>query len=145
MSTIRREIAIAAPAVTVFEYFIDPDKMTQWMGVRANLDARPGGDFRVDITGGDVARGTYLAVERPSRVVFTWGWEGDGNPVPPGSSEVEVTLREVGGRTHVSIEHRGLPDGDEGHADGWDHYLERLTSAGGGADPGPDPWVGART
>ena len=81
------EIHIAAPPETVFSFFTDPEKMVRWMGIAADLDARPGGLYRVDINGRDVARGEYVVVEPPSRVVIAFGWEGeDENPVPPGST-----------------------------------------------------------
>ena len=38
------------------------------------------------------ARGTFVELVPHSRIVFTFGWEGDDQPVPPGSSTVEVTL-----------------------------------------------------
>jgi uncharacterized protein YndB with AHSA1/START domain len=52
-----REVLIAAPPEEVFPYFTDPEKMVAWKAVDATLDARPGGIFRIDVTGHDVARG----------------------------------------------------------------------------------------
>ena len=66
--------------------------MIQWMGRSAELDPRAGGGFRCDINGARVARGEYVAVERPGRIVFTWGWEGEEPTVAPGGSTVEVLL-----------------------------------------------------
>jgi predicted enzyme related to lactoylglutathione lyase len=40
------------------------------------------------VTGEDVARGEYVEVLPNERVVFTWGWEADGHPVPPGYSDL---------------------------------------------------------
>ena len=71
------EIRIAASPETVFDFFVDPDRMIQWMGRSAELDPRPGGGFRCDIN--DDAR-RLRRVRRagpPRRVVFTWGWEGE--------------------------------------------------------------------
>ena len=77
-----------------------------------------------------------------SRVVFTWGWEGD-SAVPPGSSTVEVSLIPDGDGTVVRLRHSGLPTAElrTRHAEGWEHFLARLAEAGAGRDPGPDPWV----
>ena len=143
MTTIRREITVGAPASSVFAFFVDPALLTRWMGIDADLDARPGGLFRVNINATMVVTGAYRTIDAPRRVVFTWGWDGQDNAVPPGSSEVEVTLREINGATLVAIEHRGLPDDDavKGHTEGWDHYLERFAAVASGGDPGPDPWV----
>ena len=48
--------------------------MIQRMGRAAELDPRPGATSRVDINCRDVARGEYVELDRPRRVVFTWGW-----------------------------------------------------------------------
>ncbi|MDX1658807.1 MAG: SRPBCC family protein [Nitriliruptorales bacterium] len=123
------ERRINAPRDTVFAYFTDPDRYTRWMGHEAELDARPGGIYRVHVVEGSVARGEFVEVEPPERVVFTWGWEG--NPmVPPGSSRVEVTFRSDGGDTVVTLTHSGLPDADAMrlHEDGWTRYLDQLVA-----------------
>ena len=137
---LEHEVRIAASRETVFGYFTDAGKMTLWKGMRADLDARPGGVYRVDINGRDVARGEYLEVVPFSRVVFTWGWEA--SPLPPGSTTVEVTLTEDGGHTVVRLRHLGLPPAQTKiHRDGWDHYLPRLAAAAEGRPAGPDRGV----
>lgn len=83
--TVEREVRVEARPETVFEFLTDAEKMTRWMGQTAELDARPGGAFRVDINGRWVASGRFVEVVRPSRVVFTWGWES-GSAIAPGSS-----------------------------------------------------------
>lgn len=139
---LEREVRVEAPPEVVFKFFVDPDQMVRWKGVDATLDPRPGGVYRVNVTGTHVARGEYVEVVPNERVVFTWGWEDEGNPVPPGASTVEVTLVPDGRATIVRLRHFGLPGGPEDqHADGWEHYLARLVVAGAGGDAGPDPWV----
>jgi uncharacterized protein YndB with AHSA1/START domain len=141
-----REVRIAARPETIFPFFTDPEKMVLWKGVQATLDPRPGGIYRVDVTGRDIARGEYLEVVPYSRVVFTWGWEGAGHPVPPGASTVEVSLIPDGDGTLVRLRHSGLtPEQGAQHVEGWEHYLARLVIAAAGGDPGKDPWVGAET
>ena len=131
---------IAARPETVFEFFIDPEKMTRWKGSSASLDPRPGGLYRVNVTGRDVANGKYVEITPHSRVVFTWGWEAEGNPVPPGSSTVEISLTPDGDGTLLRLRHTGLPaEEGETHTQGWAHYLQRLSIAAVGQDPGPDP------
>jgi uncharacterized protein YndB with AHSA1/START domain len=126
----------AAPD-TVFEFLVDPALMRQWMGGHAALDARAGGVFAVDI-GPNHARGSFVEVEPPERVAFTWGWEGS-DLVPPGSSTVTVTFEAKDGGTLVRLTHSGLPSGEDiRHTHGWTHYLDRLTKAATGIDPGPD-------
>jgi uncharacterized protein YndB with AHSA1/START domain len=139
---VEREVRVDAPADVVFEFFVDPEQMVRWMGVAADLDARPGGVFRVNVTGQDVARGEYVEVSPNERVVFTFGWETESNPVRPGSSTVEVTLEPDGPATLVRLRHLGLPGGpDDRHAEGWDHYLGRLGVVVAVGDAGRDPWI----
>ena len=113
-----------------------------WKGTWANLDPRPGGMYRVNVTGTAIARGEYLEVSPVTRVVFTWGWEGKDSAVPPGSSTVEVTLTPDGDGTVVRLLHRGLSaEAAAEHRQGWTHYLGRLTETSEGRDPGPDPML----
>jgi uncharacterized protein YndB with AHSA1/START domain len=145
-TVVEREIRIAARPETVFDFFVDPEKMVQWKGRRAELDPRPGGIYRVEIGGPAIARGEYVEIDPPSRVVFTWGWEGqESGPhaVAPGSSRVEVELTPDGDGTIVRLRHLDLPEESrEIHGQGWDNYLGRLAKAAAGEDPGPDPFQG---
>ena len=137
-----REVRIKAPPDEVFPFFTDPDKMIVWKAARASLDPRPGGTFWIDVTGHDVARGEYVEIDPPRRVVFTFGWEAEGSPEPPGSTTVEVTLEPDGDGTLLRLVHSGVPEEmRQGSAGGWDHYLLRLKIAAQGSDPGPDPWA----
>ncbi|MGH2663595.1 MAG: SRPBCC family protein [Actinomycetota bacterium] len=77
------EIRIPTCPEIAFSFFVDPEKYPSWQGVRAELDPQPGGIYRVEMETGDVARGEYLEVDPPRRLVFTWGWEGKSE-VPPG-------------------------------------------------------------
>jgi uncharacterized protein YndB with AHSA1/START domain len=142
---VERVVRIAARPETIFPFLTDPAKMTLWKGIRADLDPRPGGVYRVDIDGRNIAHGEYLEIVPYSRVVFTWGWEGDDSPLPPGSSTVEITLVADGDGTIVRLRHLGLPaEAQASHAEGWDHFLPRLVVAAEGRDAGPDPQANPR-
>ena len=69
------ERVVRAPAGAIFSYFADPDRWTRWQGVDAEIDLRPGGQFRVNVTGDGYASGWFVEVVPNRRVVFTWGWE----------------------------------------------------------------------
>lgn len=125
--SIERDLTIAARPETVFAYFVDPERIVRWMGTTAELDATPGGIFRIDYNGKDIARGVFLEVDAPRRVVFTWGWEAPGDATPPGASTVEVTLTPDGDGTRVHLRHFGLKaEAVDGHAQGWDQFLPTL-------------------
>ena len=142
---VEREVLIAARPETVFEFFTDPEKQVLWMGRRAELDPRPGGIYRVEISDQIVGSGEFLEVHAPTRVVLSFGWEGQEagqgeHGVPPGSSRVEVTLAPEGEGTLVRLRHLDLPEqAREMHGQGWQLYLDRLQIAATGGDPGADP------
>lgn len=137
------EVRIDASPDTVYEFFTDPEKMVQWMGRSHDLDPRPGGVFRCDINGRDIATGKYLELDPPRRVVFSWGWEAEDSITEPGSSTVEVDLGREGAGTLVRLTHRDLPTEESRaqHRHGWEHYTERLAVSAAGGDAGPDPWA----
>ena len=146
-TAIEREIAIDARPETVWEFFVDPEKACRWMGTSAELDPQPGGIYRVEVIPGNVARGVFVELDPPRRLVYTWGWEaGAASAVPPGSTTIEIDLVPHGDGTTVHFTHRDLPTEDAAgkHAHGWGHYLERLATAAGGGDAGPDPWLSGR-
>lgn len=76
----------SASAERVFDAWLDPEKVMQWMSVthlhgisghmvRAEIDARVGGAFSfVDLRDGEEVDhvGEYLEIDRPRRLVFTW-------------------------------------------------------------------------
>jgi len=137
------ETRIAASPETVFDFFTDPDRMTLWMGRSAELDPRPGGILRCDINREAVARGEFVQIDPPRKVVFTWGWEGEDSVTKPGTSRVEVLLEPDGEGTLLRLIHHELPsvESAEKHGHGWRHYLDRLATVGAGGDPGLDEYA----
>jgi uncharacterized protein YndB with AHSA1/START domain len=142
-TAVERELTIAASPETVWQFLVDPEKSTRWMGLTASFEPRPGGLYRVEVIPGHVAMGEFVELDPPRRLVFTWGWEaGSGSKVEPGSTTVEIDLEPDGDGTTLRFRHL-LPDAEaaESHAHGWDHYFERLAVVAGGGDPGVDPWI----
>jgi uncharacterized protein YndB with AHSA1/START domain len=137
-----RTLAIDASPETVWEFLVDPEKLMRWKGINADLETQPGGIFRCEVIPGHIARGEYLEIDKPNKLVFTWGWDGSED-VPPGSSTIEIELASAGDGTSLRFVHRDLPNAEAiaSHAHGWDHYLPRLETAAGGGNPGEDPWV----
>jgi uncharacterized protein YndB with AHSA1/START domain len=131
---------IEASPETVFSFFTDIDRWVLWQGIGGEVDAQPGGVFRVRMPGGQVASGEFVEVIPHRRLVFTWGWEGEAPPVPPGSSTVVVELKADRSGTLVRLTHGGLEPAPvaEHHREGWERYLDRLRARAEGGDPGPD-------
>ncbi len=99
------------------------------MTVSAYVDLRAGGDFRWTVTPGHHVAGTIREVEPGRRVVFGWGWEDD-ETLPADASTVTITIEPSAEGSLVTLEHADLPEALlAGHAEGWDHFLERLESA----------------
>jgi uncharacterized protein YndB with AHSA1/START domain len=124
-------VRVAAPPDIVFPYFTDPALATRWLANSALLTPRPGGMLAIDVRG-NPARGEYVVVDPPHRVVFTWGMEGS-EEFPPGSSTVEVILVAEGDETVVTLTHSDLPSEDyrRSHREGWGEFLGLLAQAAG--------------
>jgi uncharacterized protein YndB with AHSA1/START domain len=137
--SIRVERRIEAGPDVVYGYLTDSVKWARWQGASAEIEAVPGGRFRMTMVNGLTAEGTFLELVPNRRVRFTWGWQGSLT-LPPGSSTVSVELYEDADGTIVTLTHDGLPFEERPvHTTGWRHYLARLVVAAEGRDPGPDP------
>ena len=124
---------IAASPQTLFEAWLDPTSLAQWMrpgdSTRATVtvDPRVGGGFRIVMDGGSHGcvehTGEYLAIEPPSRLSFTWiSKHTDQRP-----TVVTIDFHERDGGTELVLTHRGLPPTEvEGHRQGWTDILRLL-------------------
>lgn len=140
MHDLVREILIDAEPETIFPFLIDPERHVEWCGTAAELDPRPGGTYKVLIYGEHQSLGEYVEVVPNEKVRFSFGWDMPGNPIVPGSTEVEISLHPEGTKTRVRLTHRGLPDEQavSDHTGGWDRYLDRLATVAVGGSVGPD-------
>jgi uncharacterized protein YndB with AHSA1/START domain len=139
MAELTREIVVDADPATIFPFLVDPELHRTWLGTEVELDPRPGGVHRALVGGRHPSAGEFVEIVPNEKVVFTFGWDEPGHPIPAGSTEVEISLIPDGGKTRVRLVHRGLPaDAVSDHTGGWDHYLERLAAVSVGNDPGPD-------
>ena len=84
MPELVREILIDATPETIFPFLTEPEKYIEWEGTEAELDPRPGGVYRVLIAGEHQSAGEFVEVVPNERVVYTFGWEQEGNPITPG-------------------------------------------------------------
>jgi uncharacterized protein YndB with AHSA1/START domain len=137
---LEKEILIDAEPETIWPFLVDAEKHLLWEGTEAEIDARPGGTYRVLIAGEHQSSGEFVEVVPFERIVHTFGWEQEGNPITPGSTTVEITLQREGTKTRVRMVHRGLPDEQavRDHGEGWGHYLERLATVATGGSVHPD-------
>lgn len=141
--------AFDAPIDLVFDVLTKPEHVNHWfapfdhtMTVCA-IDLRVGGKYHLAFVTDDGTecsfRGTYLEIERPTRVVDTWLFEG----WPDAEAVETVELRESDGVTTVRMSlafadqagraHMTRTDGQE---DSWDNMEDYLASL---VDPGRPP------
>ena len=123
------ELTIEAPAEAVFDLLTEPAGLLKWIAVEAETDPRPGGRLTWTHANGQIVTGQYLEVQRPERIVFSYGWEANAK-VGPGSTQVEIELEQLGQHsTRLHLAHRGLPAEEEtSHLEGWRYFLGELAS-----------------
>jgi uncharacterized protein YndB with AHSA1/START domain len=116
-----------------FAAWTEPGLLARWMSpfgsAEAEVDLRVGGAFSIVMHGpGQEIRhtGTYLEVEPPNRLVFSWHSPYTG--LEP--SRVSVTLLASGtDETELTLVHDHLPPGQvESHQGGWGQILDHLAA-----------------
>ncbi|MEP6762192.1 MAG: TIGR03086 family metal-binding protein [Sporichthyaceae bacterium] len=124
-----------------FSLITEPERLRRWQTISAFVDLRAGGTYRWTVTPGRVAAGTFREVEAGKRIVFGWGWEGS-DELPPDASTVTITVEPTDDGSLVTLVHEGLSGVQaEMHAEGWDHYVDRLERLALQGDAGPDEWT----
>ncbi|RZV46271.1 MAG: TIGR03086 family protein [Acidimicrobiales bacterium] len=135
------ERLIDATPDEAFAMFTEPERLRRWHTVSAAVDLRVGGDYRFTVVPGNVAVGTFTEIDPGRRVVLTWDWAGQD----PLGSTVTVDFEPQGAQTLVRLTHEGLDEEHgTGHAEGWNHYADRLVVAASTGDAGDDPWMMGR-
>ena len=136
MAVVRR--VLPAPPPVVFDEWLDPVGMTEWMcprparAVKVVLEPSVGGSLRIDIeeSGSSMyVTGQFIELDRPRRLRFSWSCSAWADPSV--QSEVTVRLEEHGtGETLMTIEHEQLPpDQADAHQHGWGAIAVQLGEA----------------
>jgi uncharacterized protein (TIGR03086 family) len=126
-----------------FALITEPERLRRWQTVTATVDLRAGGSYRWTVTPGHIAEGTYREVEPGRRVVFGWGWHGNPD-LPKDASTVTITVEPADGGTLVTLVHEGLTEAQAAmHAEGWNHFFDRLAKLAATGVAGPDEWAWA--
>ncbi|WP_243439716.1 SRPBCC family protein [Fundidesulfovibrio soli] len=125
----------------VYEAWTSADRLKRWLlphdsfKAEAKVDAKPGGEFRMDMAGrignDDVsgyATGEYREVVPGEKLVFTWNWHNKlANEVMP-ETLIAVTFASKDGGTELSLVHdRFITPGlrDE-YTSGWLNCFKNL-------------------
>jgi uncharacterized protein YndB with AHSA1/START domain len=133
--TLRLERTFRAPAEAVFEAWTSEEVLRRWWQAErgwettaAEVDLRVGGAVRVVMY--DPERGVehggggrYTEIEPPTRLAFTWIWDGDTR-----RTLIEVDFEEADGATTVRFTHSGLWDeaAVRSHEGGWSNIFDSL-------------------
>jgi uncharacterized protein YndB with AHSA1/START domain len=138
-----------APIELVFDVLTKPEHVRKWFAPFDNkmtvcsIDLRIGGNYHmvfVTEDGTDCSfRGTYLEVEPPTRIVYTWLFEG----WPDADAVETVDLQETDGvtkltnklafRDQAGRDHMTTTDGMEDSFDKMEDYLRSLLGPNGTA------------
>jgi uncharacterized protein YndB with AHSA1/START domain len=126
-----------APPSAVFDAWTVREQWQSWIGPEGIdcevplLEPRVGGRYKVimRLTDGRVVPvvGTFKTVDRPTRLAFTWQWEGEGDQA---NTLVTLTLRDLGGKTELTLRHEGLRtvENRDGHGKGWNSAMNKLAA-----------------
>lgn len=136
-----KTVVLPATPDEAFALVTEPERLRRWQTVTATVDLRAGGSYRWTVTPGHVAEGTFREIEPGRRVVFGWGWEGSED-LPRDASTVTISIEPAEEGSRVTLVHEGLTDEQATmHAEGWNHYAERLERLTATGDAGPDEWA----
>lgn len=124
------ERTFATTPETLWDAWTTPDLLAKWWGPEGmtipehSLDLRVGGKWRTTMRNSEGTdhrvSGVYRVLDRPHRLVFTWGWHG-----PDGSrgeeTVVTVTLEAVEGGTKLRLDQRSFSTAEsrDNHGAGW--------------------------
>lgn len=140
---------LRVPRQQVYDAWLKPETLRQWWGADVNMpcavaevDARVGGAYRMGMVnpkaGPDapdqpelfVVKGHYKELDPPSRIVFSWQWEyqGDSAHVSEVTLDFFESQHEGKPATEMVLTHTKLPDGAtrSDHVSGWVGCLRNL-------------------
>ena len=138
-----------APPDALWCRWTDPEEYMCWFGPKdytapyAKFDLRPGGKYLTSMRGPDGkdiwSTGIYKEIVEPNRLVMTDSFADEHRNIVPASyygmqgdfpmeMGVELTLKDVGGKTMLTLEHCGLPEGEiiERTRQGWVESFDKL-------------------
>ncbi|WUJ72137.1 SRPBCC domain-containing protein [Kribbella soli] len=126
---IRIERVLPATIGRVYDAWTRVELLAQWycpnpkFDLKVQADVRVGGEYVVEM-GPHVVRGSYLEVEPPHRLVFSWKWDGTEDE----PTRVEVELAEVADGTRMVLSHAGFATAEDAanHRLGWEPEVGRL-------------------
>ncbi len=123
-----------ASCADVFSAWLERDQWQAWIGPEGihcdlpDFEPRVGGRYRLvmHLPSGETINvvGVFKSIERDKQFSFTWGSAQDAGK----TTLVIVTLRDLGGRTELTLRQEGLPTAElrDSHIGGWQSALNKL-------------------
>ncbi len=120
---------VPAPPQMVFDTWTDPEQVRHWLGgsamnvPHASIDLRVGGDYEYKLLSPEGVNsrilGTFLAVQKPEQLIYTWIVENDAGRSP--ETTVSIEFLDLGDETEIVIVHEGFLDVGvrAAHEEGW--------------------------
>lgn len=131
------------PMETVWDAWTNPESLKQWKSPEGmttpevDVHLTVGGTYRIVMEGHDMPNpahngkmaitGEYLEIEKPTKLVYTWLWEGA--PAGTHTTTVTILLRKLDEeRTELTLIHSGFADENmyNEHNKGWVSTLKSL-------------------
>ncbi len=129
---LRREFDASPTAV--FDAWMTREEWAAWIGpegIRCDvpmLEARVGGRYEITMRLGNgqviPVSGVFKTIDRPNRLVFSWGWNAD----PARQSLITLTFKARGAGTELLLRQEGLGSiaNRDDHGKGWNGTLNKL-------------------
>jgi uncharacterized protein YndB with AHSA1/START domain len=123
-----------APPAQVFDAWLTREAWQSWIGPEgvdcdvSALDPHVGGGYRLEMRISDNARmvvaGTFRVIDRPRKLSFTWGVQGDSTR----QSLITLAFNERGNKTELILRQEGLGNASnrDQHGQGWNSALNKL-------------------
>ena len=105
----------------VFDIWVSPQGVVAPV-TAIDVEPRKGGQFKLIVDGErqSIMLGKFLEFVQPSKLVYTWEWNNDGDV-----SQVTVVFSAVDEGTEIVIDHTGFAKESSRaiHDSGWDSYV----------------------
>ncbi|MDZ4677114.1 MAG: SRPBCC family protein [Oligoflexia bacterium] len=91
------------------------------------IDFKVGGKYSIEFLNYNMKNhGEFLEIIPNQKIVFTWCQDYDSNPIP--DTKVVIILKDVGGKTALTLTHTGFTDleNKDAHQGGWNGGLDDL-------------------
>ncbi len=134
---------LAASIDKVWDALTNPDSIKQWLSPEGMTNPevtnefRVGGIYRIVMEGHNMpdpahngrmaVGGTYLEIEKPNKLVYTWLWENA--PAETHTTRITILLKELGDiQTEMTLVHSGFADENmrQEHSSGWNSTFNKL-------------------